>query len=359
MKKQLITSAILSVLLALTGCGTDTIGPASAPSGTETTTAAAESTAETATVSETTLDTTTVSEKTLDTTTVSEKTLDTTTVSETTTDTTRSAESGTKATTTNNTSQKQTEAATTTAPQEMTPPSNLRIGTIRGDYYYEKAEDDGSWSFHGSVTVDANGNYTFFQNNGGSTETGTVKLESEEIGDTVLWYYAFYNSKNEFWISVSAGEFIQGGNHFFFIGNGRASRLEINDGFAPSQNDLPGYAAVSAPQSGDDFLGTWSVGRIYITIEKTGAGYEASVKRSSSAAESTNWTYSCDFTGTFLDSTNGRCVTSIYDEEGNESSTVEYTNGCAHFWLNDSGNLIWEELRDNSVGSDTEFIRIS
>ena len=224
MKKQLITSAILSVLLALTGCGTDTIGPASAPSGTETTTAAAESTAETATVSETPLDTTTVSE--------------------TTTDTTRSAESGTKATTTNNTSQKQTEAATTTAPQEMTPTSNLRIGTIRGDYYYEKAEDDGSWSFHGSVTVDANGNYTFFQNNGGSTETGTVKLESEEIGDTVLWYYAFYNSRNEFWISVSAGEFMQGGNHFFFIGNGRASRLEINDGFAPSQNDLPGYAAV-------------------------------------------------------------------------------------------------------------------
>lgn len=111
--------------------------------------------------------------------------------------------------------------------------------------------------------------------------------------------------------------------------------------------------------SGDDFLGTWSVGRIYITIVKSGAGYEASVKWSSSAAESTNWTYSCEFNGEYLDSTNGRCVDSIYDENGNESATIRYTNGCAHFRLNGNGNLIWEELRDNTVGADTELMKIS
>ena len=110
-----------------------------------------------------------------------------------------------------------------------------------------------------------------------------------------------------------------------------------------------------AKHSGDDFLGTWSVGRIYITIAKSGEGYEASVKWSSSAAESTNWTYSCEFNGEYLDSTNGRCVDSICDENGNESATVRYTNGCAHFRLNDNGNLIWEELRDNIVGDDTEW----
>ena len=111
--------------------------------------------------------------------------------------------------------------------------------------------------------------------------------------------------------------------------------------------------------SGDDFLGTWSTGRIYITIAKSGEGYEASVKWSSSAAESTNWTYSCEFNGEYLDSTNGRCVNSIYEENGNVSETVRYTNGCAHFRLNGNGNLIWEELRDNTVGDDTEFMKIS
>lgn len=52
MKRQIIPIAVLSILLALTGCGTDTGGSAAAPSGTETTTAAAESTAVTATGSE-------------------------------------------------------------------------------------------------------------------------------------------------------------------------------------------------------------------------------------------------------------------------------------------------------------------
>ena len=111
--------------------------------------------------------------------------------------------------------------------------------------------------------------------------------------------------------------------------------------------------------SGDDFLGTWSAGRIYVTIEKSGEGYEAAVKWSSSAAESTNWTYSCEFNGEYLDSTNGRCVNSIYEENGNVSETVRYTNGCAHFRLNGNGNLIWEDLRDNTVGGDTELMKIS
>ena len=122
--------------------------------------------------------------------------------------------------------------------------------------------------------------------------------------------------------------------------------------------DMTGESSI-AKHSGDDFLGTWSVGRIYITIAKSGEGYEASVKWSSSAAESTNWTYSCEFNGEYLDSTNGRCVDSIYDENGNESNTVRYTNGCAHFRLNGNGNLIWEELRDNTVGDDTELMKIS
>lgn len=111
--------------------------------------------------------------------------------------------------------------------------------------------------------------------------------------------------------------------------------------------------------SGDDFLGTWSAGRIYVTIEKSGEGYEAAVKWSSSAAESTNWTYSCEFNGEYLDSTNGRCVNSIYEENGNVSETVRYTNGCAHFRLNGNGTLIWEDLRDNTVGGDTELMKIS
>ncbi len=91
-------------------------------------------------------------------------------------------------------------------------------------------------------------------------------------------------------------------------------------------------------------------------IVTSGAGYEASVKWSSSAAESTNWTYSCEFNGEYLDSTNGRCVDSIYDENGNESATICYANGCAHFRLNGKGNLIWEELRDNYNNRHEAFI---
>ena len=183
------------------------------------------------------------------------------------------------------------------------------------------------------------------QNSDSSLTEGIIRLEYKPYSDgTQEGFYNLYDKNGVLLFSIS-------------------TNTDIPFESFVSTDGITSYVRASLEQmaalSGDDFIGTWSTGRIYITIEKSGGGYEASVQWSSSAAESTHWTYSCVFTGEYLDSTNGRCVTSVYDEEGNESSTVEYTNGCAHFRINENGNLIWEELRDYRVGSDTEFMRLS
>ena len=189
-----------------------------------------------------------------------------------------------------------------------------------------------------------NGKFTM-QNSDSSLTEGTIRLEYKPLSDgTPETFYNLYDKNGVHLFSISTNTDIPFESFVSTDGMYNFVRAALDQMAAPS---------------GDDYIGTWSAGRIYITIEKTGGGYEASVKWSSSAAESTNWTYSCEFNGEYLDSTNGRCVTSVYDEDGNESSTVEYTNGCAHFRINENRNLIWEELRDYSVGSDTEFMRLS
>jgi hypothetical protein len=183
------------------------------------------------------------------------------------------------------------------------------------------------------------------QNSDSSLTEGIIRLEYKPYSDgTQEGFYNLYDKNGVLLFSISTNTDIP--FESFVSTDG------INSYVRASQDEM-------GPPLSNDYIGVWSAGRIYITIEKSGDGYEASVKWSSSAAESTYWTYSCVFTGEYLDSTNGRCVTSVYDEDGNESSTVEYTNGCAHFRINENGNLIWEELRDYRVGSDTEFMRLS
>lgn len=346
MKKQIITIAVLSALLALTGCGTDTVSTPAAPFGTEATTAAADATTA---VSEITTANSNLSESTIQTQIQTTDNSD----AEQTNESSKLGKSIFGGSVTADTAVKSKPDANSET--LLTIPDGTQIGVyesgISGWFMTDFKDTIGyipansvkeiqpfdplvnDDSRMGSVTADT------------KLMTGThsyAEVLATIPKDAKVTYYIPGSDEN--WCVVSYQD---------KIGYVEAKYIKA------IENSGTNSGSSTVQHSGDDFLGTWSVGRIYITIEKSGAGYEASVKWSSSAAESTNWTYSCEFNGEYLDSTNGRCVDSVYNENGDESTTVRYTNGNAHFRLNDSGNLIWEELRDNTIGDDTEFLKIS
>ena len=247
--------------------------------------------------------------------------------------------------------------AATKKPSDAAPIHNVGISRLAGEYYYEVPDpaDNSRWIMDGTVSVGTDGTYTYVPNSG-SPINGKIEMKQEELADgMIVYWYSFYPDGEDMWINISSlvlGE----GIHFINIGNGDGARLELNGGYPPSSNEMPGYAADIL--SGDHFLGNWSVGRLYITIDKFDDAYQVNVKQATSAAECTTWEYDCIFNGYYLDSTNGRCVEAVYDEEGNISSSVRYTNGCAHFRLNDDNELIWEDLSEHWC-DDMTFIQIS
>jgi hypothetical protein len=186
------------------------------------------------------------------------------------------------------------------------------------------------------------GSFTL-QNADGSLTDGIMQLEYKLRDDGIeTGYYNLYDKSGKYLFGVGTNtdipfyQFSSADNKYHFT------------------RQKPGGDV----HTGDDFLGNWSVGRHYITIDKFGAAYQVYVKQAISAAESTVWTYDCEYNGEYLDSTNGRCVSAKCDEDGNASSEVLYTNGCAHFRLNENGQLIWEDLREHCC-DDEVFIKIS
>lgn len=106
--------------------------------------------------------------------------------------------------------------------------------------------------------------------------------------------------------------------------------------------------------SAEDFLGVWAVGRITATIEEDGGEYLVNIHWSSSAAEGSVWEYRCTFDGGVLRCDgNGTRTDYVYDEDGNNTDTQVYNDGCATFEIKD-GTLVWNDEKEDEGA---EFLR--
>lgn len=98
-------------------------------------------------------------------------------------------------------------------------------------------------------------------------------------------------------------------------------------------------------------------GRGVITITASGDGYAINVDWSSSAAEQTNWQFTCKADGSGVMEYSD-CVRTdkVFNENGEETDTVVYEDGTGRLKLD--GDIIqWEDDVDN-VAEDAEFKRL-
>ena len=106
---------------------------------------------------------------------------------------------------------------------------------------------------------------------------------------------------------------------------------------------------------------TWACDRASIEIAWQDEGYKVFVQWGSSAWETTEWDYSCAYdpeTGVLTDHGLGTMSNLVYDDEGYVTSWTDvYTDGEAAFFLNENGNLIWKDAKENA-GEGMEFVRV-
>ena len=190
------------------------------------------------------------------------------------------------------------------------------------------------------LTVKEDGTYTLDE------DGGTVKVDLEEHpdGSQSVWY-TFTTNEGEFWASFAKDEENDVQNdlwsgqdgEFHFMRDGIDEHLTADN-----------Y-----------FLHTWSSGRCYIVFEKKKNSYIATVTWSSSASESTQWTYNCKFdkASSSMICKKGATRTEVsFSESGKEKIKVVYKDGSGSFIIK-SGTLRWTDDKEDS-GNDMYFVQI-
>ena len=101
-----------------------------------------------------------------------------------------------------------------------------------------------------------------------------------------------------------------------------------------------------------NYIGSYAVGRANIDVSCEGkTDVKFLVTWGSSAFETTSW----EMSGTFDESTrsvsytNGTKTNIVFDENGGETDTVEYTDGTGTFTFQDGGRLIWQDDKENAA----------
>ena len=108
-------------------------------------------------------------------------------------------------------------------------------------------------------------------------------------------------------------------------------------------------AQVNTERDPRDFVGTWGCGRSTLVVEKVANNtFTVTIKWSSSAAESTLWTYDiCNyspFDDALVCEGGGTCTGLKYSEDGTENVTTLYTGSTASFRLDSTGKkLTWSD----------------
>ena len=112
-------------------------------------------------------------------------------------------------------------------------------------------------------------------------------------------------------------------------------------------------------KTGDPRLeGTWVCGRASMDIVFEEEGYRVFISWSSSAAEVTEWEYSCLYDAgrqALVSLPFGICTDVVYNEDGDiASATVRYEDGEAAFVLDSDGHLLWQDEKEDA-GKDMTF----
>ena len=235
---------------------------------------------------------------------------------------------------------------------------DVSLDAIVGNWCYE-LRDAGSEEYigvpKGYVVVSIDGTYTY--NNGSETVRGTVQVDYDEYSDgSKVPFYAFYNDNGDFWIGCYIG---QNEPDVFYIGNGGESRLVRDNGNTVIDNDNSSDDVKL--QNGDSFVGLWGSGRASLVVEKiANNSFTVYVKWSSSASESTSWTYDiCNYSpdsGCLVCEGGGSCSDIVCTEDGKETVTTRYTGSNATFTLDSTGKtLIWSDDKE-TADDDMEFV---
>ena len=112
----------------------------------------------------------------------------------------------------------------------------------------------------------------------------------------------------------------------------------------------------------ETFEGVWVCGRAEIRMIRADMGYKAVITWASSYAENNAWEYTLLYdaqTDSIIDEGTGVMSTTVFDENGNETSYTEnYTDGTARFRLNEAGKLLWEDAKEDA-GKGMEFEKVA
>lgn len=190
------------------------------------------------------------------------------------------------------------------------------------------------------LTVNEDGTYTLDE------DSGYVTVHFEEHSDgSQSARYVFTTDNGEFWTSFAKDEENEVQNE---LRSGQAGEIHfMRDG-------------IDEHLTADDYLlHTWSSGRCYITFEKQKKGYVASISWSSSAADSTQWTYNCTFD---KDSSSMVCkkgairTEASFSESGEEKIKTVYKDGSGSFIIK-SGTLRWIDDKEDA-GNEMYFVQI-
>ena len=110
----------------------------------------------------------------------------------------------------------------------------------------------------------------------------------------------------------------------------------------------------------EDYVGTWSVGRYYVTVDLKDNVYDISVKHCTSAAESTEWSYLGYYDpmqAIVICNGTGKRSHMVCSENGNATSNLEKEGATAVFVMRE-GTLKWVD-EDGHEADDFEFMLIS
>ena len=161
------------------------------------------------------------------------------------------------------------------------------------------------------------------------------------------------------------------------VGSGYSVSFGLSDEVAQnnSYSKTEGYSYVTVVFNGEtaadseedgqnpvmNFIGDYQADRCTIHIEADGAtDAKISVHWGSSATESSDWTMSGTFDPDTLRINYSNAVKKniVFDEDGNDTATVEYEDGVGRIQFYDDGTLAWQDEKeaDNLVGMTFTFI---
>ena len=190
-------------------------------------------------------------------------------------------------------------AAETTQASAVTNADNTAITPLVGEWYYQKQnpQDGALYDMAGFVTVQADSTYLYQPKDGSVPAKGTIKTDYDEYpdGDKVP-FWAFYDNDGNFFIGIYCTKDTP---DTFYIGNGGSERL-----VRKTANENPF----------DEYVGTWQCDRCSIRISDTteqGLSYDVEIHWADSASEDNVWTYSCICSGdgTYIECMGGGTLT--------------------------------------------------